>query len=90
MDFETIEEPVEVIATFRQTATGAAIVRPERIRWNGRELRLEQMGLRHPTTKGHRMLHRFTFTINDTAYEIEFDAERLTWSLLRLARLAAS
>ena len=88
MEFEDINEPVEVIATFKQTPRGAALVRPEVVRWHQHELRLGQMGLRHPTMKGHRMLHRFTFTIADTAYELEFDAEQLTWSLLRLARLS--
>jgi hypothetical protein len=88
MDFEVINEPVEVLASFRQTSRGTATVRPEVIRWRSRDLRLTEIGLRHPTMKGRRMLHRFTFTINDTAYEIEFDAEQLTWQLTRLARLS--
>lgn len=82
MHTEEINEPVGVIASFRQGRHGAATARPEIMHWRGRRYRIGAMGLRYPTTKGSRMLHRFTFSINDTAFELEFDAETLSWQLL--------
>lgn len=81
---EDINEPVGVIASFRQGKFGSIIARPEIMHWRGRRYRISEIGLRHPTTKGSRMLHRFTFSINDMAYELEFDAEQLSWQLLRV------
>lgn len=85
MNTEEINEPVAVIASFRQTKRGAAVARPEIMTWRDRRYRITDLGLRYPTTKGQRMLHRFTFAINDSAYELEFDAENLQWQLLRIS-----
>lgn len=83
MHTEEINEPVAVIASFRQGRHGATIARPEIMHWRGRRYHIGAMGLRYPTTKGSRMLHHFTFSINDTTFEIQFDAETLSWQLLR-------
>ena len=80
---EEINEPVDVIASFQRTKRGASLVQPEIMLWNNRRYRISRLGLRYPTTRGQRMVHRFTFVLEDTAYELEFDAEALTWKLLR-------
>ena len=85
MQFEDVNQPVEILASFKQTSRGSALVIPEIMNWKGRRYRISQVGLRHPTTKGARMLHIFTFAIDETAFELEFDAERLTWQLLRMS-----
>jgi hypothetical protein len=85
MATQQIHEPIAVIASFRQTARGATQARPEIMHWKGRRYRVDQIGLRYPTSKGARMLHRFTFAVNDTTFEVEFDAERLTWELVSLS-----
>ncbi len=85
MAVHEIHEPVAVIASFRQTARGTTQARPEIMHWNGRRYRVAQIGLRYPTAKGARMVHRFTFAVNDTTFEVEFDAERLTWELVRFS-----
>jgi len=85
MPIEDIFEPVSVIASFRRSPRGSVIVRPEIMNWRNRHYRIDKMGLRFPTTKGARMIHRFTFVVNDTTFELEFDAEILTWELLRMS-----
>jgi hypothetical protein len=85
MATEDINEPVGMIASFRQTTSGATLARPEIMHWRGRRYRVTQMGMRWPTTKGQRMLHRFTFTIEGTAFETEFNAETLSWHLIRIS-----
>ncbi len=83
MATEDIHEAVTILASFRRSIRGTALVKPEIMDWQGRRYRIKQIGLRWPTTKGNRMLHRFTFAVEDTTFEVEFDAERLTWELLR-------
>jgi hypothetical protein len=85
MATQDIHQPVAVIASFRQTARGASVAQPEIMHWQGRRYRIDQLGLRYPTHKGTRMLHRFTFAVDDTTFELEFDAEHLTWELVRLS-----
>ena len=85
MEFEEINEAVEVLTSFKRSARGTGLAVPEIINWRGRRLRITKNGLRDPTIKGHRMLHRFTFIVDETSYELEFDAESLTWQLLRAA-----
>lgn len=84
MATEDIHEPVNIIASFRRSARGNGLARPEIMDWRGRHYKIQNMGLRWPTTRGARMLHRFTFVVNETTFEVEFDAERLVWELLRI------
>lgn len=85
MAVQEIHEPIAVIASFRQTNRGITQARPEIMHWNGRRYRVAQIGLRYPTAKGTRMVHRFTFAVDNTTFEVEFDAENLTWELIRLS-----
>jgi hypothetical protein len=85
MAVQEVHEPIAVIASFRQTQRGAALARPEIMHWQGRRYRVDQLGLRYPTNKGARTLHRFTFAVDDTTFEVEFDSERLSWELVRLS-----
>jgi hypothetical protein len=52
-------------------------------RANGREIEVSEIGLRHPSLQGKRMLHIFDVTDGVADYRLEFDAERLTWQLTR-------
>ena len=83
MTTQEVNEPVQMLVAFKQTSRGNPLAKPELMIWNGRRYRVTETGLRWPTTKGHRMLHRFTFAVEGTAFELEFDAEDLSWQLLR-------
>ena len=80
MESETLlNERVEVIAVFGE---GLNPCRPVRFRrGNGREVEIIEIGLRHPTTVGRRMVHMFDVTDGGADYRLEFDSERLTWML---------
>jgi hypothetical protein len=74
-----IRERVQVIATFGE---GLNPCRPVRFkRTNGREITITEIGLRHPTVQGKRMVHIFDVTDGGADYRLEFDSERLTWRL---------
>jgi len=84
MDDETyLNERIRVVATFGE---GLNLCRPLRFkRPNGREYEITEIGLRHPSMKGARMLHIFDVTDGSADFRLEFDAERLTWHLTREA-----
>ena len=77
-----LNERIDVIATF---GTGLNPCRPLKFRRsNGREIIISEIGLRHPTTQGRRMVHVFEVSDGGADYRIEFDSERLTWTLVRV------
>ncbi|HET8884199.1 MAG TPA: hypothetical protein VFM68_01885 [Candidatus Saccharimonadales bacterium] len=84
MNDETfLNERIEVIAVF---GDGLNPCRPIRFRRpNGREVEVTEIGLRHPSVQGKRLLHIFDVTDGGADYRLEFDSERLTWYLTREA-----
>lgn len=76
-----LNERVDVVASF---GVGLNPCKPVKFRRaSGREIEITEIGLRHPTTAGRRMLHIFDVTDGGTDYRLEFDSERLTWHLTR-------
>ena len=80
MNDETfLNERIEVITVFGE---GLNPCRPIRFRRpSGREIEITEIGLRHPSVKGHRTVHMFDVTDGGADYRLEFDSERLTWHL---------
>lgn len=74
-----LNERVDVVAVFGE---GLNPCRPIKFRRpNGREVTITEIGLRHPTMQGKRMVHVFDVTDGGADYRLEFDSERLTWYL---------
>ena len=74
-----LNERVEVIAAFGE---GLSPCRPVQFRRpSGREIVVSEIGLRHPSAQGKRMVHIFDVTDGGADYRLEFDSERLTWRL---------
>ena len=84
MNDETfLNERIEVLASF---GDGLNPCKPLRFRRaSGREVTITEIGLRHPTTAGNRTVHIFDVTDGGADYRLEFDSERLTWTLTRQA-----
>ena len=80
MNDETLlNEPIEVIAIF---SGGHQPCRPLKFkRANGREIEVQELGLRHPVNEGRKVVHMFDVTDGGADYRLEFDSERLTWRL---------
>lgn len=80
MNDETfLNERIDVAAVFGE---GLNPCRPLKFRrLNGREIVVTEIGLRHPSTRGKRLVHVLDVTDGSADYRLEFDAERLTWHL---------
>lgn len=79
-----VEERVEVITRFSTHGDPLAICFPARMRFRGQVIEFIELGLRHPTTQGKRMIHVFDMSDGVNDYRLEFDAEGLTWMLMAI------
>lgn len=83
---EEINEVVDVVPIFKAHATEQMLCVPWKMRYRNEDIEFTKLGMRHPTEKGKRMIHAFNVSDGINDYRIEFDAERLTWTLVyRLA-----
>lgn len=79
-----LNERVEVVTIFRTGVNTSQICMPAKMRYKGREIVFTELGLRHPTSKGQRMVHVFDMSDGAADYRLEFDAEQLTWTLVKM------
>jgi hypothetical protein len=76
-----INQRVSVVAIYHKKGEQAAICKPIKMLYDGREINFQELGLRHPTSAGRRMIHVFDMSDGLSDYRLEFDAEALTWTL---------
>lgn len=79
-----IDERVDVIVRFATHGDPLVICWPARMRFRSEVIEFTELGLRHPTTKGKRMIHVFDMSDGNNDYRLEFDAEGLTWTLIAI------
>lgn len=80
-----INERVDVLAVFQRSSSDLKLLCiPRKMRYRNQEIELVEIGLRHPTAQGKRMIHVFDVTDGMNDYRLEFDAEGLTWTLVAM------
>lgn len=79
-----INEKVDMVTVFRSRGGADSLCVPHRMRWRGRDIDFVELGLRHPTVQGKRMIHVFHVSDGANGYRVEFDAERLAWILVAM------
>ncbi|CAN5691750.1 hypothetical protein BH23PAT2_BH23PAT2_02030 [soil metagenome] len=72
------------VATFFRLRDSRSLCYPAKMRHEGQEIIFTELGLRHPASKGHRMVHVFDMSDGINDYRLEFDAEALTWTLVAI------
>jgi hypothetical protein len=75
---------VDVVPIFKGRASELNVCVPWKMKWGGKEVVFEKLGMRHPTSKGKRLIHVFEVSDGTNDYRLEFDAERLTWRLVSM------
>lgn len=74
-----LKEKVQVLAVF---SGGHHPCKPIKFRRSsGREVVVQELGLRHPVAKGSKTIHVFEVTDGGADYRLEFDSIRLSWTL---------
>ena len=79
-----INKRVDVVPIFYADAPERTVCVPWKMRYGAQEIIFTVFGMRHPTTKGKRMVHVFEMSDGVNDYRLEFDAERLTWTLVSM------
>jgi hypothetical protein len=79
-----INQKVEVVALFNRSADNRLLCYPAKMKYRNNLITFSELGLRHPTTKGKRMIHVFDMSDGVCDYRLEFDAESLVWTLIAI------
>ena len=79
-----INQRVEVITVFRHGTNSLLLCFPAKMKYKNQLIEFTELGLRHPTSKGKRMVHIFDMSDGINDYRLEFDAEGLTWTLIAI------
>jgi hypothetical protein len=83
MDFIELNERVAVTANFAAGGDiGHACMPRVMTRASGGKVLFLELGLYHPTTRGAKMVHVFDMSDGASDYRLEFDAERMSWTLV--------
>ncbi len=80
----SINERVDVVVVYYGRAPEPRLCVPVKMRFRHQDITLTTLALRHPTAKGKRMIHVFDVSDGVHDYRLEFDAERLTWTLVSM------
>ena len=84
MDFTEVNTRVKVLVTYQIDADIGHAAMPHKMIYGGREIVFTELGLYHPTKRGQRMVHVFDMSDGQSDYRLEFDAERLSWTLVAI------
>jgi predicted CoA-binding protein len=79
-----VNQKVDVVPIFRAHASEVLVCVPWKMKFGIQEIIFTQFGMRHPTAKGKRMIHVFEMSDGVNDYRLEFDAERLNWTLVSM------
>lgn len=85
-----INKDVSVVAYYFKNAGRRLKCYPKRIEYEGKTVDFTEMGLRHPTKQGKRMVHVFDMSDGSADYRLEFDAEQLNWTLVSIADMSTA
>ncbi len=79
-----INERVDIVPIFRANASERLLCVPWKMKYKNEDVIFTVFGMRHDTSKGKRMIHVFEVSDGVNDYRIEFDAERLVWTLISM------
>lgn len=79
-----INERVDIVPIFYASAKDGLVCVPWCMNYRNEQITFKKLGMRHPTEKGKRMIHVFDVADDANDYRLEFDAERLTWTLVSI------
>jgi hypothetical protein len=73
----------------RQTLDAPVVVvfggRPLKIVWNGRDYRVNKVGLHHTYRDGRVLFHVFSLTADGVFFKLVLNSESLNWRLVEVA-----
>ena len=77
--YETINEPVRVLASF-----GPGGAKPLAFEWNGRRYAIEKVNLVHTVREGRELVYYFSVSDSMNYFKLKLCTSQLHWSLEEL------
>ena len=77
-----IDAPVSVIAKYDHTKRR---YQPAKIKWEGREYKVIQIGYHHTFRNGRDLIHVFSVDCRQLSFELHHDSVNLTWKVKRIS-----
>jgi hypothetical protein len=74
--YETIDEPVKVIASFDK-----GLITPHKFSWRNRVIQVDRVGMIHRTKDGAVTCYAFSVSSGSAAYKLLFNIATLKWTL---------
>ena len=79
---EKVNERISVITSYNRDKGEATI---HKVRWNGRNYPITQMGYHHKIRAGRNILHVFHVNNSTISFKLQLDTENLTWWVLEVS-----
>lgn len=76
MSYETIDEPIKVLATFEK-----GVITPHRFKWRSRLIEITKVNLIHRVKDGSIICYLFSVSNQTGAYKLKFNAATMHWKL---------
>lgn len=76
MTYEKVNEPVEVLAAFRQNRT-----EPMTFKWGKKYYQVQKVNLIHTEHDGREKIYYFSVSDDSNAFRLSFHTESLKWNL---------
>ena len=73
---QTIHESIDVIAIFPR---GSSRALPKRIKWQGKDYSITELGMHYPQRMGRVLHHIFSVTAGTLFFRLNFNTETLQW-----------
>jgi hypothetical protein len=79
MVYEKVNQPIEVLAAFRNDRT-----EPMTFKWGNRYYQVKKVNLVHTEREGRDKIYYFSVSDETTAFRLSFRTETLAWKLEEL------
>ncbi|HEY5267818.1 MAG TPA: hypothetical protein VII94_01635 [Candidatus Saccharimonadales bacterium] len=79
-----INQKVEIIAVFNNGVDASSLCFPAKMKYKNQLIEFSELGFKHPTFRGKKMIHIFEMSDGINDYRLEFDAESLIWTLIAI------
>lgn len=79
---QKISAPVSVQLVYDHRLRSVA---PRQIFWDGKAIRVAQVGMHHTIREGRTLFHIFSVTSQDLFFRLKLDTDNLFWTLEEIA-----
>ncbi len=77
---EKVGEEIDALVLYRRGG-GRNRGTPQKFKWRGRTISIQNIDMRHTVREGRRLYHVFSVSDGSWYFRLKFDTDNLTWTL---------